>query len=123
MLDKYDIADNQWLNGLYEERYRWVPCFVKITFWPGMSTIQCSESMNVFFYGYVNSKTTLKQFVDKYDKAIESKIEKRWQANARSFSQRMPCHTNFAIGKQVKEAYTTCKFQEFQQELMDKMYC
>ena len=32
MLDKYDFGDNQWLNGLYEERYCWVLCFVKITF-------------------------------------------------------------------------------------------
>ena len=31
MLDKYDLGNNQWLNSLYEERNRWVPCFVKIT--------------------------------------------------------------------------------------------
>ncbi|XP_024035513.1 protein FAR1-RELATED SEQUENCE 5-like [Citrus sinensis] len=60
MLDKYDLSNNQWLSGLYEERNRWVPCFVKTTFWAGMSTTQRSESMNVFFDGYVNSKATLK---------------------------------------------------------------
>ncbi|KAH9805086.1 protein FAR1-RELATED SEQUENCE [Citrus sinensis] len=123
MLDKYGIVDNQWLNGLYEEIYRWVSCFVKITFWAGMSTTQRSESMNAFFYGYVNSKTTLKQFVEKYEKAMESKIEKEWQADARCFSQRMPCRTNFAMEKQVEEVYTISKFQEFQQQLMNKMYC
>jgi len=26
--------------------------------------------MNAFFYGYVNSKTTLKQFVEQYDNAL-----------------------------------------------------
>lgn len=67
-----------WLNGLYEERYRWVPCFVKTICWARMSTIQRSESINAFFDGYVNSKTTLKQFVEKYKKAMESKIEKEW---------------------------------------------
>ena len=85
MLDKYDLADNQWLNGLYEERNRWVPYFVKTFFWAGMSTTQRSESMNAFFDGYVNSKTTLKQFVEKYEKSMESKIEKEWQANAISY--------------------------------------
>ena len=50
MLDNYDLGDNQWLNGLYEERYRWVPCFVKITFWAGMSTTQRNESMNIFLW-------------------------------------------------------------------------
>ncbi|KAL7251552.1 hypothetical protein ACSBR1_013398 [Camellia fascicularis] len=42
----------------------------------GMSTTQCSESMNAFFDGYVNSKTTLKQFVEQYDNALRSKVEK-----------------------------------------------
>ncbi|KAH9745082.1 protein FAR1-RELATED SEQUENCE [Citrus sinensis] len=81
------------------------------------------ESMNAFFDGYVNSKTTLKQFVEKYEKAMESKIEKEWQADARSFSQRLPCRTSFAMEKQVEEVYTISKFQEFQQELVNKIYC
>ncbi|KAH9746835.1 protein FAR1-RELATED SEQUENCE [Citrus sinensis] len=123
MLDKYDLRNNQWLNDLYEERNRWVPAFVKTTFWAGMSITQRSESINAFFDGYVNSKTTLKQFVEKYEKAMESKIEKEWQADARSFSQRLPCRTNFAMEKQVEEVYTIFKFQKFQQELVNKIYC
>ncbi|KAH9678510.1 protein FAR1-RELATED SEQUENCE [Citrus sinensis] len=51
MLDKYDLGDNEWLNGLYEEKYHWVPCFVKTTFWADMSTTQLSENMSAFFYG------------------------------------------------------------------------
>ncbi|XP_015383085.2 protein FAR1-RELATED SEQUENCE 5-like [Citrus sinensis] len=123
MLVRYDLRNNQWLNDLYEERNRWVPAFVKTTFWAGMSTTQRSESMNAFFDGYVNSKTTLKQFVEKYEKAMESKIEKEWQADARSFSQRLPCRTSFAMEKQVEEVYTISKFQDFQQELVNKIYC
>ncbi|GAV78119.1 hypothetical protein CFOL_v3_21587, partial [Cephalotus follicularis] len=42
----------------------WVIAFVKDTFWAGMSTTQRSESMYAFFDRYVNSKTTLKQFVE-----------------------------------------------------------
>ena len=61
--------------------------------------------------------------MEKYEKAMESKIEKEWQADARCFSQRMPCRTNFAMEKQVEEVYIIFKFQEFQQQLMDKMYC
>ncbi|KAH9726548.1 protein FAR1-RELATED SEQUENCE [Citrus sinensis] len=123
MLDRYDLRNNQWLNDLYVERNHWVPAFVKTTFWAGMSTTQRSESMNAFFDGYVNSKTTLKQFVEKYEKAMESKIEKERQADARSFSQRLPCRTSFAMEKQVEEVYTISKFQEFQQELVNKIYC
>ena len=59
----------------------------------------------------------------KYKKAIESKIEKEWQTDAMCFSQWMPCRTRFAMKKQVEEIYMISKFQEFQQELIDKMYC
>ncbi|XP_031269609.1 protein FAR-RED IMPAIRED RESPONSE 1-like [Pistacia vera] len=28
-IEKYNLHDNDWLSGLYNERYRWVPAFVK----------------------------------------------------------------------------------------------
>ncbi|KAF5445256.1 hypothetical protein F2P56_034321 [Juglans regia] len=44
--------------------------YVRDTFWAGISMTQRSESMNALFNDYVNSKTTLKQFVDQYDSAL-----------------------------------------------------
>ncbi|XP_031287102.1 protein FAR-RED IMPAIRED RESPONSE 1-like [Pistacia vera] len=32
-IDKYNLHNNEWLLGLYNERQRWVPSFVKDTFW------------------------------------------------------------------------------------------
>nr|GMD06186.1 protein FAR1-RELATED SEQUENCE 5-like [Ipomoea batatas] len=49
LIDTFDLNENDWLDGLYKERQRWVPTYVKHTFWAGMSTTQQSESMNVFF--------------------------------------------------------------------------
>ncbi|KAI3855487.1 hypothetical protein MKX03_004344, partial [Papaver bracteatum] len=44
MLQKYEsLKHTKWLNKLYEEKHRWVPCFVKTTFWAGMSITQRSE--------------------------------------------------------------------------------
>ena len=59
-IKKYELQNNEWLHGLYLERNRWVPTFVKDIFWVGMSSTQRSESMNSYFDGYINSKTTLK---------------------------------------------------------------
>lgn len=73
---KYELGDNEWLSDLYDERNRWVPCFLKSSFWAGMSITQRNESMHAFFYSYVNSKTTLKQFLEQYDNALRSKVEK-----------------------------------------------
>ena len=51
MIMTYNLWDNNWLNSLYDERYRWVPCYFKDRFWERMSTTQRSESINVFFDG------------------------------------------------------------------------
>ena len=40
MITTYDLWDNDWLNGLFDERHRWVLCYLKDSFWAGMSTTQ-----------------------------------------------------------------------------------
>ncbi|XP_022883803.1 protein FAR-RED IMPAIRED RESPONSE 1-like [Olea europaea var. sylvestris] len=122
MLDMYDLHDNAWLSGLYENRGRWVPYFLKTTFWAGMSTTQRSESMNAFFDGYVHSKTSLKQFVEQYERVLRNKVEKEFQADFRSYSQMVPCTTTYEMEKQFQAVYTIEKFKEIQQEFIEKVY-
>ena len=62
-ISSFDLHHNEWLSTLYAERSRWVPCYLTSQFWAGMSTTQRSESMNAFFDGFINSTTTVKQFV------------------------------------------------------------
>lgn len=123
MLDRYNIADNEWLKGLYENRHRWVPAFVKEVFWAGMSTTQRSESMHAFFDGYVNAKTTLKHFASQYENALRDKVEKEIIADFNSFHSTIPCITHFDIEKQFQSVYTNSKFKEFQEELTHMIYC
>ncbi|XP_022891675.1 protein FAR1-RELATED SEQUENCE 5-like [Olea europaea var. sylvestris] len=78
MIDEFGLHDNDWLSRLYKNRGRWVPFFLKTTFWARMSTIQRSESMNTFFDGYVHLKTSLKQFVEQYERALRNKVEKEF---------------------------------------------
>ncbi|XP_052181047.1 protein FAR1-RELATED SEQUENCE 4-like [Diospyros lotus] len=59
-----------------------------------MSTTQMSESMNAFFDGYANSRTSLKQFVEQYE-----------------------------MEKQLQSAYIISKFRECQEEFTGMMYC
>ncbi|XP_022883862.1 protein FAR-RED IMPAIRED RESPONSE 1-like [Olea europaea var. sylvestris] len=40
MIETYELIDNEWLSGLYVNRGRWVPCFLKMAFWARMSTTQ-----------------------------------------------------------------------------------
>lgn len=51
VLQQYDIGDNVWLKGLYEERLFWVSIYIKNIFQASISITQQIESINVFFVG------------------------------------------------------------------------
>ncbi|VFQ86402.1 unnamed protein product [Cuscuta campestris] len=123
MIENMGLHDHTWLGDMYAARARWVPCFLQKSFWAGMSTAQPNESINAFFDGYVHAKTTLKQFVVQYERALRKKVEMELQADASSFAKMIPCLTTYEMEKQVQEVYTLCKFKEFQTELFGKVYC
>ncbi|CAH9089712.1 unnamed protein product [Cuscuta epithymum] len=124
MVQRFALQEHDWLRVMYNERKRWVPCYLKPTFWAGMSTTQRSESINAFFDKFVNSKTTLKQFVEQYGCALRDKVEKEFQADTSSFTKMIPCVTRYPMEKQVQQIYTISKFAEFQRELLEgKLYC
>ena len=81
MIKDYCLEENEWLCSLFNDRKRWVPVYIKEIFWAGMSTTQRSESMNAFFDGCVNSKTSMRQFVEQYDNTLKSKMEKENKAD------------------------------------------
>nr|BBF89878.1 transposon protein-like [Oryza sativa f. spontanea] len=122
MIDEFSLQDNEWLAGLYDNRELWVPAYVKDTFWAGMSSSQRSESVNAFFDGYVNARTTLKQFVEQYDNALRDKVEKENKSDCKSFQEAIPCITHYEFEGQFQVAYTNKKFKEFQDELRGKIY-
>ncbi|KAJ0972994.1 hypothetical protein J5N97_020953 [Dioscorea zingiberensis] len=123
MIKEYNIEKNEWLNFLYTHRQRWAPIYVKGVFWAGMSTTQRSESMNAFFDGYVGPTTSLKQFVEQYDNALKSKIEKENKADFASFNSNFPLLTDCYFEKQLQEAFTNEIFKLFQDELRGMLYC
>lgn len=100
-----------------------MPTFIKGIFWAGMSSTQRSEGMNSFFDGYINSKTTLKQFVEQYENALAKKAEKENEADSSSLNSYIPCFTQYELEEQFQRAYTLAKFKEVQNELVGMIYC
>ncbi|XP_059649566.1 protein FAR-RED IMPAIRED RESPONSE 1-like [Cornus florida] len=123
LIKEYKLEKNEWLKSLYRDRHRWVPVYVKCTFWAGMSTTQRSESLNAFFDEYVHSKTTVKQFVEQYDSALKSKAEEENKADFASFYCTIPTITLLPIEKQFQSVYTNDIFKHFQDELRGLIYC
>ena len=119
----FNLQDNEWLSELYNELSRWVPIFLKKDFWAGMSTTQQGENVHPFFDGYINSTTSLQQFVQLYDIALYDKVEKEFEADLRSFNTTIHCRSNSMIEKLFQSAYTHAKFNEVQAEFRAKIYC
>jgi len=109
------------VNSLYEERHRWVPIYLKGHFWAGLSTTQRSESMNVFFDGYINFMTTLEQLVQQYDNALHHKWEKEKEVDFASLNTIIHCGSQSLMERQFQKEYTHAKFTEVQTEFRSKM--
>ncbi|KAH9752432.1 protein FAR1-RELATED SEQUENCE [Citrus sinensis] len=62
-------------------------------------------------------------FVEQYSNALKNKAQKEVEEDAQCSSHQLPCVTSYAMEKQIRDVYTISKFQEFQQELVGKMYC
>ncbi|XP_058764116.1 protein FAR-RED IMPAIRED RESPONSE 1-like [Vicia villosa] len=122
-IEKFNLQENDWLGGLYMERHRWAPTLLRKYFWAGMSTTQRSESIHAFFDGYINSTTSLNQFVKQYDNALRSRAEKEFEADFNSMDTTIPCGSNSTIEKQFQNKYTHAKFKEIQVEFRSKMNC
>ncbi|CAL5203589.1 unnamed protein product [Lathyrus oleraceus] len=88
-----------------------------------MSTTKCSESIHIFFDGYINSTTSLNQFVKQYDNALRSRAEKEFEVGFNSMDTTIPCGSNSSIEKQFQSELTNAKFKEIQVEFRSKMNC
>lgn len=122
-VEAFGLEDNEWLKELFLERHRWVPTFVRCNFWAGMCSTRHGDSMQPFFDGFVNCQTTLKQFVDEYDTALQAKAEKEFEADFRSFCSTLACATKSPFERQFQSAYTHAKFREVQKEFVGKADC
>ena len=63
VIAKHDIFMNKHVNGLYQIKHFWVPCYLRGHFFCGMTTTRRSESINAFIKRFVSSHINLNQFI------------------------------------------------------------
>ncbi|XP_057791297.1 protein FAR-RED IMPAIRED RESPONSE 1-like [Salvia miltiorrhiza] len=121
-LVEYGLENNNWLQDLYAVRKSWVPIYLTHIFWAGMRSTQRSESMHAFFDSYINSRSTLKSFVEQHKIAITNKTHKELEADFKSKSTYITQQTRFEWEDQFGRVYTNNVFELFQKEI-DKRVC
>lgn len=76
-----------------------------------------------FFYGYVHSSTSLKEFVDQYDNSLRRKVEIENVVDLNSFNSTISCVSKLPFEKQFQKIYTNEKFKEVQKEITEVPNC
>ncbi|XP_020088291.1 protein FAR1-RELATED SEQUENCE 6-like [Ananas comosus] len=122
MINQYRLGDNQWLMSLFEDRKKWVPAYIKDTFWAGLSTIQRSERLDAFFDGYITPETTIKMFVEQYDDAMKHKFDREAYDDYRSFQHRPQLLSGLQFEEQITNLYTINMIQKFQDQVKQLMH-
>ncbi|XP_058087104.1 protein FAR1-RELATED SEQUENCE 4-like [Magnolia sinica] len=118
LIKDFNLGEHPWLQTLYEDKQLWVPVFLKDVFFAGMSTSQRGERVNPFFDKYVNVRTTLKEFIDRYESTIESWYEKEAKEDFETFHKTPSLSTPSPFERQAAAVYTREIFKRFQAEVL-----
>lgn len=62
VISKYDMVMNKHVNGLYQIKHFWAPCYLRGYFFGGMTTTGRSESINAFIKRFVTAHISLVEF-------------------------------------------------------------
>ncbi|RYR52432.1 hypothetical protein Ahy_A06g027352 [Arachis hypogaea] len=122
-IEEYDLHNSRWLNDMFADRHMWVPVFFKDEFWAGMRSTQRSESMHSVFDKYLNSKSSLLQFVRQYQNCVIDKEQKELECDAADLRGIIPCVSSSPIEKQFQREYTNSMFRDVQDQFIKKADC
>lgn len=117
LMIEYGLDNNEWLQGLYKIRESWIPVYNRSCFFAGMNTSQRSESINAFFDSFVNATTTLQEFVLKFEKAVDSRLEVEKREDYESRHKKRILSTGSKLEEHAASIYSRNIFGKFQDEI------
>ncbi|CAB4303351.1 unnamed protein product [Prunus armeniaca] len=123
MIQRFGVGDHEWLRSLYEDRFRWAPVYLKETFFAGMSAARPGETLSPFFDRYVHKQTPLKEFLDKYELALQKKHKEEALADIESRSSSPILKTRCSFEFQLSKVYSREIFKKFQFEVEEMYSC
>jgi hypothetical protein len=123
MTQQFHLEGNEWFSKLYEVRTQWAPVYVKDFFWAGMSVTDRNDSAADYFDGWLTSGTSVKMFVEQYEAAVRSKLEKESYEDLQSSQMRPPMMTGLSLEEHAAKMYTTEVFQMFLNEIGHSFHC
>ncbi|OMP01396.1 hypothetical protein COLO4_11905 [Corchorus olitorius] len=123
MVHHHGIRDHLWLQMLYEDRKRWVPVYLKEIFLAGMFPTQPNEVVGSFFDGYLDRHTSLKEFLDKYDQALQANHQLEALADIDSRNAGFMLNSRCYFELQLAKLYTNDILRKFEREVEGMYSC
>nr|XP_016496269.1 PREDICTED: protein FAR-RED IMPAIRED RESPONSE 1-like isoform X2 [Nicotiana tabacum] len=123
MVSRFELQENEWIHTLYEERRKWVPAYMRGSFFAGMSTAQRSESISSFFDKYIHKKISLKEFMRQYGMILQNRYEEEAVADFEILQKHPALKSPSPWEKQMSTIYTHAIFRKFQVEVLGVVGC
>ncbi|XP_058090138.1 protein FAR1-RELATED SEQUENCE 5-like isoform X2 [Magnolia sinica] len=117
LIRNYNLEGHEWLHMLYEDRQRWVPAYLRDTFFADMSTNERSETTISLFDGLVNSKATLREIVVQCGKVLDNRYEIEAEEDCRTAQSRPFTMDQGPLERQAGGIYTRKIYKKFQEEV------
>ncbi|KAL9441421.1 hypothetical protein AB3S75_019998 [Citrus x aurantiifolia] len=121
VIDKEKLTENEWLQGVYEIRSKWVPAYVNHVFSAGMSSSQRAESNHAIFKRYVSKTNSLLDFAFRVNRALSQQRHEELIVDNKDLNERPMLRLPLQIEKQISEIYTCKIFYIFQDELWNSL--
>ncbi|XP_078154610.1 protein FAR1-RELATED SEQUENCE 5-like [Carex rostrata] len=119
IMKDYKLMEDEWLNNLFDIRQSWIPIYNRTIFYAGMNTTQRCESIHSFFDSFLNKGTTLREFVVKYEHALEHRYRAEHAERFTSIYKTPILKLKSPLEEQAADVYTRKIFSSFQDELME----
>lgn len=119
----HGIRDHKWIQALYEDRKRWVPAYVKETFLAGLLPFQQNEMVPSIFEGYLDKHTPLKDFLAKYDQALQMNLQLEALADMDSRNSSLVLKSRCYFELQLSKLYTNETLKRFGKEVEGMYAC
>ncbi|KAJ4955106.1 hypothetical protein NE237_011889 [Protea cynaroides] len=121
MLVKYNLKDHSWLIDKFAQKEFWVPCYLRGSFFAGMSSTKRSEGMNSYFRGYFKDTMTLYRFVKQYERAVIKRREKEADAEFRTFTHLPRLSSQSPLEEHAGKVYTGRVFEIFKKHFNESL--
>ncbi|XP_015970067.1 protein FAR1-RELATED SEQUENCE 5-like [Arachis duranensis] len=118
IISKYGLAENEWVQGIYNDKMKWATTYLREHFFGRIrATSQCEE-IHSLLKNYVDSKTSLLEFMHKCSEVLRHYQNNHLTANFETFykfSVLTTCLESFE--KQAAELYTRNIFKLVKDEI------